>query len=104
MVVYGMVVSALSSYMIKNCMNYRSLFLKGFFTVTIVSMVLAVVFCWRDGSLEKVLPWPLILPVASGIATIVLVQFALFLLELCFDLTSRMSLNLYSDFNHQLLK
>ncbi len=104
MVVYGMVVSALSSYMIKNCMNYRSLFLKGFFTVTIVSMVLAVVFCWRDGSLEKALPWPLILPVASGIATIVLVQFALFLLELCFDLSSRMSLNLYSDFNHPLLK
>lgn len=104
MVVFGMVVSALSSYMIKGCRNYKSLFLRGFFTITIVSMILVVVFCWRDNSLLAVMPWPFVLPVAISTATIVLVQFALFLLEGIFDLSSKISLNLYSDYNHPLLK
>lgn len=104
MIVFGMVVSALSSYMIKRCRNYRSLFLRGFFTLSIVSMVLVIIFCWRDGSLQSVMPWPLILPVAVSIMTIVLVQFTLVLLETVFDLSSKISLNLYSDYNHPLLK
>ncbi len=104
MVVFGMVVSALSSYMIKGCRNYKSLFLRGFFTLSIVSMILVVIFCWRDSSLLAVMPWPFILPVGVSIATIVLVQFTLFLLEAVFDLSSRISLNLYCDYNHPLLK
>ena len=104
MVVFGMVVSALSSYMIRSCRNYRSLFLTGFFTVSIVSMTLVIVFCWCDGTLDTLMYWPFILPVAVGIGTIVLVQFALILLESWFDLPTKMSLNLYSDYNHPLLK
>ena len=104
MVVFGMVVSALSSYMIKGCRNYKSLFLRGFFTLSIVSMILVVIFCWRDSSLLAVMPWPFILPIGVSIATIVLVQFTLFLLEAVFDLSSRISLNLYCDYNHPLLK
>ena len=102
MVVFGMVVSALSSYMIKGCRNYKSLFLRGFFTLSIVSMILVVIFCWRDSSLLAVMPWPFILPIGVSIATIVLVQFTLFLLEAVFDLSSRISLNLYCDYNHPL--
>lgn len=67
-------------------------------------MALVVVFCWCDGSLDSVMPWPFILPVVIGIITIVLVQFALLLVESGFDMTTRMSLNLYSDYNHPLLK
>ncbi|MBE6405404.1 MAG: HDIG domain-containing protein [Lentisphaerae bacterium] len=104
MVVYGMVVSALASYMIRNCLNYRSLFLRGFFTLSIVSTVLAVIFCWRDNVLAEMLPWPFIIPVIISVITIVLVQFSLIILETIFDLASKISLNLYSDYNHPLLK
>ena len=104
MVVFGMVISALSAYTIKGCRNYRSLFLRGFFVLTIVSTVLIIVFCWQDESLLDVMPWPFILPAAVSIATIVLVQFTLVVIEAIFDLTSKITMNLYSDYNHPLLK
>ena len=104
MVVYGMVVSALSSYMIRSCLNYRSLFLRGFFTLSIVSTILAIIFCWRDNILAEMIPWPFIIPVIVSVITIVLVQFSLIILETIFDLASKISLNLYSDYNHPLLK
>ena len=104
MVVFGMVVSALASYSIKSCWNYRSLFLRGFFVLTIVPMILAVIFCWRDNQLMEMLPWTLTIPIVTSIATIVLVQFCLFILETIFDLASKISLNLFCDYNHPLLK
>ena len=104
MVVYGMVVSALASYTIKSCWNYRSLFLRGFFTLTMTSIVLAVIFSWRDNQLREVLAWTFIIPIVTSVAIIFLVQISLFILETIFDLSSRISLNLYCDYNHPLLK
>ena len=104
MVIFGMVVSALSSYTIRTCWNFRSLFLRGFFTLSFVSIILATIFCWRDNQLREMLPWPFIIPVAVSIATIVIVQFSLVILEAIFDLTSKISLSLFCDYNHPLLK
>ena len=48
--------------------------------------------------------WLLVFPLFTGLLTAILAQLALFVIEFLFDVSTTMSLLIYSDFNHPLLK
>ncbi len=114
MIILGMFVSGLSAFMVKPCVNYRSHFIVSFFTIALSTVGVGAVLCLRNGffgSLSLFRPetfeelrWFFVLPVFNALVTTVCALVAIFILESVFDATTNMSLLLYSDYNHPLLK
>ena len=102
----GLLVSGVSSFAVRRCVNYRNFFISGFLAVSLTTLLVGLLFVWRDlgDSVRIVYPWVFIIPFITGLVTTGATQIMLYILEVCFDMTTNMSLLLYSDYNHPLLK
>lgn len=101
----GLMISGLSAFAVRRSVNYRSFFISGFLAVSLTTLLIGLLFVWRDmNSGRGIYPWVFILPFANGLVTTVATQIMLYVLEVAFDATTNMSLLLYSDYNHPLLK
>ncbi len=105
-VLCGLIVSGISAFAVRDSMNYRNHFIAGFLSVSVTTLLVGLMMMWYDkNSFETIMfPWILILPFAMGLATCMFVQITLYVAELFFGTATNMSLLLYSDYNHPLLK
>ncbi len=105
-VLMGLMISAIASYAVRRCVNYRNYFIYGFLSVSLTSLAIALLFIWRDIPVpgREFFPWSILLPFTTGLLTAGLTQVTLYILEVCCDTPTNMSLLLYSDYNHPLLK
>ena len=84
--------------------NYRNFFVRAFLGTMISTLIVAFIFLWRDTEGEDLCFWILVFPLFTGLLTAILAQLALFVIEFMFDVSTTMSLLIYSDYNHPLLK
>ena len=102
----GILINAGGALAVKNVQNYRSFFVRSFLVVSLTSLAVEVIFSLKNLNFENwgLIPWLLMFPFASGLITAVMAQVGVYLLELCFDVNTSMSLQSFYDFNHPLLK
>ena len=105
-VLMGLIISGISAFAVRRSVNYRNFFISGFLAVSLTTLAVGLLFVWRDmADPGKVIyPWVFVLPFVTGLLTTGATQIMLYILEVCFDTTTNMSLLLYSDYNHPLLK
>lgn len=103
-VITGLLVSGISGFAVRYSLNFRSYFMKAFISCTLTTLIVGVIFLWKDKEAAGMMEWTLILPPIMGLMTAVFSQIALFVFEAVFDISTTMSLLLYSDYNHPLLK
>ena len=101
----GLMISGISAFAVRRSVNYRNFFISGFLAVSLTTLVVGLLLVWRDMNTGRgIYPWVFILPFANGLVTTMMTQITLYVLEVAFDATTNMSLLLYSDYNHPLLK
>ena len=102
----GILINAGGALAVRNVQNYRSFFVRSFLGVSLTSLAAEIIFSLKNMNHEnlELIPWLLLFPFASGLITAVLAQVGVYLLELCFDVNTSMSLQTFYDFNHPLLK
>ena len=105
-ILMGLIISGISAFAVRRSVNYRNFFISGFLAVSLTTLAVGLLFVWRDmADPGKVIyPWVFVLPFVTGLLTTGATQIMLYILEVCFDTTTNMSLLLYSDYNHPLLK
>lgn len=105
-ILIGLIISGVSAFAVRRSVNYRNFFISGFLAVSLTTLMVGLLFVWRDMTdpNEVIYPWVFILPFITGLVTAGATQIMLYILEVCFDTTTNMSLLLYSDYNHPLLK
>ncbi len=104
-VLTGLMISGISAFAVRRSVNYRNFFISGFLAVSLTTLLVGLLLVWRDMNAGRgIYPWVFILPFANGLVTTMMTQIMLYVLEVAFDATTNMSLLLYSDYNHPLLK
>lgn len=104
LVITGLMVSGVSGFAVRYSANYRSYFIRSFLAASLTTLVVGLIFLWKDREAPKVLEWAVALPFITGLLTATMAQIALFFFEYVFDVSTNMSLLLFCDYNHPLLK
>lgn len=115
MMVTGLIVNGGAGFAVRYATNYRNFFVRGFLGTMISTLIVSFIFLWKDTDMNgiflwqdlegvKLCFWLLVFPLFTGLLTAILAQLALFVIEFLFDVSTTMSLLIYSDFNHPLLK
>ncbi len=102
--VTGMMVCGVSGFSVRHASNYRSYFVRSFLAISFTTLVVGLIFLWKDRQAPRVLEWAFILPFVIGFVTAVMSEISLFFFEYVFDVSTNMSLLLLCDYNHPLLK
>lgn len=104
MMLTGLIVNGGADSQVRYATNYRNFFVRAFLGTMISTLIVAFIFLWRDTEGEDLCFWILVFPLFTGLLTAILAQLALFVIEFMFDVSTTMSLLIYSDYNHPLLK
>ena len=104
MMLTGLIVNGGAGFAVRYATNYRNFFVRAFLGTMISTLIVAFIFLWRDTEGEDLCFWILVFPLFTGLLTAILAQLALFVIEFMFDVSTTMSLLIYSDYNHPLLK
>ena len=104
MMITGLIVNGGAGFAVRYATNYRNFFIRAFLGGAFATLLTAFIFLWKDTDAGHTWFWMVPFPVMTGLATAILAQLALFVNELLFDVSTTMSLLIYSDYNHPLLK
>lgn len=104
MMLTGLIVNGGAGFAVRYATNYRNFFIRAFLGTMISTLIVAFIFLWRDTEGADLCFWILVFPLFTGLLTAILAQLALFVIEFMFDVSTTMSLLIYSDYNHPLLK
>ncbi len=100
----GLVVCCVSAMAVRSSTNYRAFFLRSVLVVFLSFWILDFNLLWRIKTEPVLFFWSGGLALINGLVTGMLALTLTFLFELLFNVSTNMSLLVFSDYNHPLLK
>ena len=104
-VLLGLMIGGIASFSVRRVRNHREFFISAFLSISLTTLLVCLLVFWRSfAPIREISIWSLTLPFANGLLTSGGALIMIFFLEAVFEVSTDMSLLLYSDNNHPLMK
>ena len=104
-VLLGLMIGGISAFSVRRAQNHRDFFISAFLSISVTTLLVCLLVFWRSFEpIREISVWALTLPFVNGLLTSGGALIMIFFLEAVFEVSTDMSLLLYSNYNHPLLK